>query len=183
MSLYFTMGHPFPLKIAPAYKGSGPYLIHGSWAHPISQFKWHLNWYGHLCRAHSCYRQKDKQRLTDRQTDHATWSATTGHIYVRGTTMRPNNKLTQRVKTHSTKQWQMRLFSNNAMTYTHRAINTGKDMSQACHILFTSEYFNHCRVSGEKLESAEEVDQEFMMDDVIHTLTSLHNHVCKCDET
>ena len=65
------------------------------------------------------------------------------------------------------------------MTYTHRAINTGKDMSQARQILFTSERFNHGGVSGEKLESAEEVDQQFMMDDIIHTLTSLHDHVCK----
>jgi len=30
VSLYFTMGRPFSLKIAPSHAGSGPHLIHGS---------------------------------------------------------------------------------------------------------------------------------------------------------
>jgi len=33
-SLYFTMGCPFPLKIAPTHGGSGPHLIHTFWGHP-----------------------------------------------------------------------------------------------------------------------------------------------------
>jgi len=31
--------------------------------------------------------------VTDRQTDHATWSVTTGHIYIRRTVMPTNNRL------------------------------------------------------------------------------------------
>jgi len=158
-----------PLKIAPSYRGYGPHLIHGSWAHPSIS----------IGSAIFAGLTAVTDRQTDWPTDHTTWLVTTGCIYVHSTTMQPNNKLPQRVKSHSTKQWQMRLFSNNAAMYIHRAINTGKDMSQARQILFTSECFNHCWVSGKKLESSEEVDQEFMMDDIIHTLTSLHNHVCK----
>jgi len=30
LSLYFTMGYPFPLKIAPSHGGSGPHPMHGS---------------------------------------------------------------------------------------------------------------------------------------------------------
>ena len=75
--------------------------------------------------------------------------------------------------------WQMTLFANNVVMYTHRAINTGKDTRQAGQILFGSKCFNNCWVSGEKLESAKEVNQQLMMDDIIYTLTCLHNHVCK----
>ena len=34
VSLYFTMGSPFPSKIAPLHEGSGPHLIHGSLGPP-----------------------------------------------------------------------------------------------------------------------------------------------------
>jgi len=63
--------------------GSGPHIIHGSWAHPSPQPKRHLDRFSRSCRAHC--------RPTDRQTDHATRSVTIGRIYVRSTVMRPNN--------------------------------------------------------------------------------------------
>jgi len=79
-----------PLKIVPSSGGSGPHLIRGSLGPPATPV---LDPNGGsidsavFCRAHSV-----PNRQTDRQTDHATWSVTTGRIYVRSTAMRPNNK-------------------------------------------------------------------------------------------
>jgi len=49
------------LKIPPSYGGSGPHLMHGSWAHPSPQPKWHLDQFSHVCRAHYCERPTDRQ--------------------------------------------------------------------------------------------------------------------------
>jgi len=54
-----------------------------SWAHLSPQPKQHLDRFSHLCRAHC--------RPTDQLTAHATWSVTTGCIYICSTVMRPNN--------------------------------------------------------------------------------------------
>jgi len=51
------------------------------WAHPSPHTKQHLDRFSHFCRAHYC----------GRQNDHATWSVTTGRIYIRSTAIRPNN--------------------------------------------------------------------------------------------
>jgi len=51
-SLYFTMGRPFRLKIAPFQWGDLhpiPYMI--PWAHPSPQSKWHLDWFSRFCTA------------------------------------------------------------------------------------------------------------------------------------
>ena len=72
-----------PLKIAPSHEGSEPHLICGSLAHPSLQPKRHLDRFSHFCRAHNCDRQTDQ--LTDRHTDHVTWSVTIDRIYVRST--------------------------------------------------------------------------------------------------
>jgi len=52
VSLYFTMGCPFPPKIAPSHGGSGPHLNMVPWAHPSPQPKRHLDWFSQFCRTH-----------------------------------------------------------------------------------------------------------------------------------
>jgi len=52
------------------------------WAHQSTQIKWHLDRFSRFAGLTS---------VTDRLTDHATWSVTTGRIYVRSTAMRSNN--------------------------------------------------------------------------------------------
>jgi len=82
VSLYFTMGRPFPpLKIAPSHRGSGPPLIVVPWAHPSPQPKWHLDRFSRFCRAHHC----------DSLTDHAIQCVTIRHSSICSTAMRPNN--------------------------------------------------------------------------------------------
>jgi len=56
-------------------------------AHPSSQPKRYLDWFSRFCRAQS------NDRPTDRPIDHATWSVTVGHTYVRSTAMRLKNRL------------------------------------------------------------------------------------------
>jgi len=46
-------------------------------------------------------------------------------------------------------------------------------------MLFAGECFNNGRVSREKLESSEEVDQQLVMCDVINSLTVINNHIYK----
>jgi len=84
--LYFTMGRPFPPQNCPFSLGSGPHLIHGSLGPPESS---DLNPNGISIGA--AFLQSSLVCQTDRQTDHATRSVTIGRIYVRSTTMRPNN--------------------------------------------------------------------------------------------
>jgi len=55
VSLYLTMGRPFPFTIVP-------------WAYWSLQPKRYLDRFSHFRRAHYCVMQ------TDRQTDHAAWS-------------------------------------------------------------------------------------------------------------
>jgi len=70
------------LKIVPSLVWCGPHLIHGSFAHPSPQPKWHLDRLSHFCRADYC----------DRMTDQATRPVTVlGHIYVRSSVIWPNN--------------------------------------------------------------------------------------------
>jgi len=85
VSLYFTMGRPFPPQIAPSHRDVDSHPIHGSLGPPSPQPKRQLDRLSHFYRVHYCDGQ------TDRQTDHATRSVTVGRIYVRSTTMRPNN--------------------------------------------------------------------------------------------
>ena len=90
----FTMGRPAPfpslLKIAPSHGGSGPHLIHDSLGPP--EF---LNPNG-ISIGSAVF--VGLTSVTDRSTDHATWSVTTGRIYVRSTAMRPTNTISQNHK-------------------------------------------------------------------------------------
>jgi len=75
---------PSSLKIVPSHGGSGPHLIHGSLGPPDSSTQiasWSVQAFlqGSLAW----------QWQTDRPTDHATRSVTTGCIYVRSTAMLP----------------------------------------------------------------------------------------------
>ena len=78
-SLYFTMGRPSPsLKTAPSHGGSGPPSNRCSSGPPESpKPKRHFDRFSCFFRAH------DRDRQTDRQTEHATPCVTTGRIYVR----------------------------------------------------------------------------------------------------
>jgi len=93
LPLYFTMGRPFPLKIAP-YHGDLP--LSNMWFRVLTQEqpKRYLNRFIRLCGAHDCDRQTDRQR--DRSTDHVTRSVTIGGIYIRSTVIRPKNGWTDR---------------------------------------------------------------------------------------
>ena len=72
---------PFPLKIAPSHGEIWtPFSYMVPWAHPIPQSKRHLD------RSRRFFSRLTS--VTDRQTDHATWSVTIGRIYVRSTAMR-----------------------------------------------------------------------------------------------
>jgi len=53
--LYFTMGRPFPLRIAPFHEESG--LTHGFLVSPESATQTHLDRFSRFCRAHDCNRQ------------------------------------------------------------------------------------------------------------------------------
>ena len=79
-----TLLPPFAFQNCPIVWGrSGNPVL---WAHPSpQQSKRHLNRFSRFCRAH------DRDKQTDRQTDHDTPSVTIGRIYVRSTAMRPNN--------------------------------------------------------------------------------------------
>jgi len=51
---------------------SGPHLAHGSLGPPLSPYpKRHLDWFSHVCRAHSCVQHSCTQ------TDHATYIGNT----------------------------------------------------------------------------------------------------------
>jgi len=53
MSLYFTMGCPFPLSKLPIPMGDlDPQLMHGSLGPPVPQPKPHLDQFNRFCRAH-----------------------------------------------------------------------------------------------------------------------------------
>jgi len=71
-------GLPFPLKIARSHGDVDPHLIHGSLGPPEASTQTVSRSVQQFCRAH--YTVTD--RPTDRQTMHATWSVTTGRIYV-----------------------------------------------------------------------------------------------------
>ena len=76
----------FPLRLA-HYSHRGirtPAQYMAPWAHPSPQPKRHLDRFSCFCRA------DDRDRPTDRQTDHATPRITTGRIYIRNTAMRSN---------------------------------------------------------------------------------------------
>jgi len=60
VSLYFTIGCPFPPQNCPFPWGIWTHLIHGSLGHPSPQLKLHLNRFSHLCRAHRCDRPTDR---------------------------------------------------------------------------------------------------------------------------
>jgi len=72
-------------KIATSHGGFEPHLIHGSSSPPRVH-----NANGKSIRSAVFCRAHDRDRPTDRQTDHATPSVTIGRIYVRSTAMRPN---------------------------------------------------------------------------------------------
>ena len=63
------------------------HLIHGFFSHPSPQPKQHLNQFRVFAGLTS---------VTDRPTDHATQSVTTGCIYVHGTAMRPDKTKSRR---------------------------------------------------------------------------------------
>jgi len=80
VSVYFTMGRLFPLRIAPSHGGSGPHLT------------WFLGAIQVLKTNGISISSAVSAGLTgmiDRH--HTTWSVTIGRIYVRSTAMRPNN--------------------------------------------------------------------------------------------
>jgi len=84
VSPYFTMGCPFPLKIAPSHAGCRPHQIHGSLVHPSP-----------LSKRHSIASAvfAGLTSVTDQQTNQATRLVIIGRIYVHSTVraMRPNN--------------------------------------------------------------------------------------------
>ena len=63
-SLYFAVGHPFPLQISPLHGGSGPRLIMVLWAHPSPQPKRHLDRFSPFCRGHDCDTLTDRPRYS-----------------------------------------------------------------------------------------------------------------------
>jgi len=66
----------------PSHGGSAPHLTHDSLGPPESTTQLYVNRFSRFCTL---------TRVTDRQTDHATQSVTTGHLYIRSTVMMPNN--------------------------------------------------------------------------------------------
>ena len=95
VSLYFTKGHLFPLKIALPVGVSGPpsntWLPGPTWV--LNPNSISIGW------AIFAGLTSVTDRLTDRPTDHATWSVTTGHIYIHSTAIWPNNKKGMHTKT------------------------------------------------------------------------------------
>jgi len=65
MSLYFTMGCPFPPQNCPFPWGHlDRQLIHGSLGRHESSTKRHLDRFGRFCRAHYCDRPTDRPRYS-----------------------------------------------------------------------------------------------------------------------
>jgi len=109
VSLYFTMGHPFPPPNCPfPWRDLDPHLVHGSLAQlplpmegsgPPSS-TWFLgptrvlspNGISIGAAVYARLNSVIDQQI-DRPTDHATLSETTGRIYVCSTVMRPNNNV------------------------------------------------------------------------------------------
>jgi len=77
VSLYFTMGRPFPLKIAPSHGGSGP--PSNTW------FRGPTRVLNPNCISIGSTVFAGLTSVTVRQIDHATWSVTIDCIYVRST--------------------------------------------------------------------------------------------------
>jgi len=67
-SINFTIGHPFPLKIATSHREIWTPIRHGSLAHLNLQPKGHLDRFSRFCRAH------DRDRQTDWPTDRPRYS-------------------------------------------------------------------------------------------------------------
>jgi len=68
-----TWATNFPLKIAPSHGGSGPHVVHFSWAHLSPNLKRQLLRFSRFCTAHYHERQTDRQ--TDRRSDRPTANA------------------------------------------------------------------------------------------------------------
>jgi len=82
VSIYFTMGRPFPpLKLAHSRGGYGPRS--NIWFHGPTRL------YNPNGISIGSADFAGLTSVTDRPTDHATWSVTIGRIYVRSTAMRP----------------------------------------------------------------------------------------------
>jgi len=85
VSLYFTMGGPFPppVKIAPSH--GGIWTLSNTWfPGPTGVLNPNGISIGSAVLA-------GLTSVTDRLTDHATWSVTTDRIYVRSTAMQSKN--------------------------------------------------------------------------------------------
>jgi len=78
-ALHFTMGCPFPLKIALSHRGSEPHLTHASLGPPESTTQT-------ACRSVQPFSQGSRRCQADRQTHrptgHVTPPVTTGRTYV-----------------------------------------------------------------------------------------------------
>jgi len=89
VTLYLAMRCPFPpLKLPLPMKGSGSHLIHNSLGSPESSTQMVSPLVLPFLQGWLVWQTN---RLTDRQTDHTTQSATIGHIYVQSTVMWPIN--------------------------------------------------------------------------------------------
>jgi len=81
VSLYLTIGRPFPIKIAPSLRDLDPHLIHSFLGPPESSTKWHLDRCNRFCRDEKMEAERQEStrrweadvtgRQTDRPTDHA----------------------------------------------------------------------------------------------------------------
>ena len=82
----------FPSKLPCLHGGSGsPWPIY-TWFLGFTRcphLKWHLDWFGHFCRAQDHERQTD--RPTDRQTDRPRYSICNSTPHLCSTAMRPND--------------------------------------------------------------------------------------------
>jgi len=65
--------------------------------------------------------------------------------------------------------------------HLHRVINSGKDLWEAGKISQVTESFNDSRVSRQKFQSSEKVDQQLMLGNVVNTAAGLHD--CLCNKT
>ena len=96
-SLCFTMGRPFPFKIALCHGRSGPHLIHDFLgpSKPTTQVASRsvLPFFEGLTTV--------IDRQTDRSTDHANQSVTISYIYVRSTAIRCNNNKNNQSNNHN----------------------------------------------------------------------------------
>jgi len=80
-SVYFTMGHSFPLKIAFAWGIWTPIQYMVPLAHPSPQQKRHLDQFSSFCKAHN----------RDRPTDRSRYSICNNRLHLCSTVMWPNN--------------------------------------------------------------------------------------------